>query len=69
MAGKQLSDSNPTGTVMGQSSTDLIAFHGATPSDQRAVLTLATAATLATTTAAVNELVSLLIEKGLMAAS
>ena len=31
MAIKQLSDGNPDGTTLGQSSTDLIAFYGATP--------------------------------------
>lgn len=36
MAGKQLSDGNPTGTVLGQGTTDLIAFHGGTPTSQRA---------------------------------
>lgn len=32
--GKQLSDNNPTGTVLGQSSTDLIGFHGVTGTAQ-----------------------------------
>lgn len=37
MAIKQLSDGNPLGTVMGQSSTDLIGFYGvATPVARRA---------------------------------
>jgi hypothetical protein len=31
MSVKQLSDGNPDGTTLGQSSTDLIAFYGATP--------------------------------------
>ena len=35
MAGKQLSDGNPTGTTLGQGTTDLIAFHGGTPTSQR----------------------------------
>jgi len=29
--GKHLSDKNPDGTALGQSSTDLISFYGATP--------------------------------------
>lgn len=29
--GKQLSDKNPDGTAMGQSTSDLIAFYGVTP--------------------------------------
>ena len=38
MAGeRQLSDGRPAGNTFGQSATDLIGFHGATPSDQRAV--------------------------------
>jgi len=65
----ELSDGNPDGNRMGQSATDLVGFHGATPSDQRAILTLATAATILTTTVAVQEIKALLIEKGLMAAS
>jgi hypothetical protein len=37
MAIKQLSDGNPLGTVLGQSSTDLIGFYGvATPVARRA---------------------------------
>jgi hypothetical protein len=35
MAVKQLSDANPDGTVFGQSATDKIGFHGATPVTQR----------------------------------
>lgn len=34
--GKQLSDGNPDGTALGQSTSDLIAFHGSTPISQRA---------------------------------
>jgi len=45
--GKQLSDGNPSGTSLGQSSTDLISFYGATPVVRRsgssqAALTLTT---------------------------
>jgi len=69
MALKQLSDGGPDGTVLGQSATDLVGFHGATPSDKRAVLTLATAATIATVKTAVQEIIALLKEKGLMATS
>jgi hypothetical protein len=35
MAAKQLSDGNPEGNVLGQGTTDLIAFHGSTPTSQR----------------------------------
>jgi hypothetical protein len=34
--GKQLSDNNSSGTALGQSATDTIAFYGATPVVQRA---------------------------------
>ena len=36
MAAKQLSDGRPAGTTLGQGTTDLIAFHGGTPTSQRA---------------------------------
>ena len=45
MAGKQLSDGNPTGTTLGQSITDKIAFYAVTPitqpthADQAAITT------------------------------
>lgn len=38
-AGKQLSDNNGSGTSLGQSATDTIAFYGATPVAQRASIT------------------------------
>jgi hypothetical protein len=34
MPTKQLSDNNPDGTVLGQSTSDLIGFYGATPVDK-----------------------------------
>ena len=66
MAAKQLSDGNPAGTTLGQSATDLVGFHGATPSDQYAVVTN-TSGTLGDTNAAVDAIIALLQEKGLMA--
>lgn len=36
MAIKQLSDGNPLGASFGQSTTDLICFHGGTPTSRRA---------------------------------
>jgi hypothetical protein len=78
--GKQLSDGNPDGTALGQSATDLISFHGATPVDQAAVVTAVSTSVLTTgllgfnTTAqanaliaAVNSILVALKEKGLMA--
>lgn len=32
---KHLSDGNPDGTILGQSSSDLVAFYGGTPTSQR----------------------------------
>lgn len=65
---KQLSDGGPDGTTLGQSATDLVAFHGATPTDQYAVVTN-TSGTLGNTNAAVSSIIALLQEKGLMASS
>jgi hypothetical protein len=69
MAVKELSDKGVDGTRLGQSAADLIGFHGATPSDQRAVLTVATAATIGTIRSGVQEIIALLKEKGLMASA
>lgn len=67
MATKQLSDGGPDGTVMGQSATDLIGFHGAAASDQAAAIT--SVGTTAWTTAAgiaINSLIAALTEKGIL---
>jgi hypothetical protein len=77
---KQLSDGNPDGVVLGQSASDLIAFHGSAPCDQAAVVTAVSTSVLTTgllgfnTTAqanaliaAVNSILVALKEKGLMA--
>lgn len=66
---KQLSDGGAGGTCMGQSASDLVGFHGANPSDQAAVITLATSATHGTTRAAVQAILVALKEKGLVASS
>lgn len=47
MSVKQISDGGPDGTTLGQSASDLIAFHGKTPCDQAAATT-APASTAAT---------------------
>lgn len=67
MSEKQLSDGGPDGTVMGQSATDLIGFHGATGSDQYTTISLATNATAGTVRTAVRAILSALTEKGLIA--
>ena len=55
---------------IGDASTDLIGFHGATAVDQAAFIATVTASTTITAVvAAVNTILTLLSEKGLMAAS
>jgi hypothetical protein len=69
MAGeRQLSDGNDAGTIIGQSASDLVAFHGATPVDQAAVVTN-TSGTLGNTNAALTAVINALTSKGLLAAS
>lgn len=81
----QLSRGNPLGTVLGQSSSDKIAFHGATPVAQRSGSAQAAVATTGATnttpygftTAAqadaivtlVNEIRTVLVNAGLMKGS
>ena len=52
MATKQLSDGNPDGTVLGQDTSDTIAFYGKTPVAQRSSATLTATASLFATTGA-----------------
>ena len=66
--GKQLSDGNPDGTSLGQSSSDLISFYGETPVDQGAAVTALTTTPTATDIAtAVNAIISRLQDVGLIA--
>jgi hypothetical protein len=67
MSIKELSDGNPLGTRLGQSASDLIGFHGASPSDQASGITLASNATAATVRTAVRSVITMLTEKGLIA--
>jgi hypothetical protein len=64
---KYLDDGDAAGTVLGQASTDLIGFHGATPSDQAAGITCASGATAGTVRTAVRSILTMLTEKGLIA--
>lgn len=66
MAERQLSDGNDSGTSLGQSASDLVGFHGATPSAQATVASIATAATIATAVASIQEILAALVEKGLV---
>lgn len=80
MAARQLSNGSSEGQVLGQSASDLIAFHGAAPVDQAAnVAAVATTAATNSTpygyaqaqanaiVTAVNALLAMAKEKGLMA--
>ncbi len=60
---KQLSDGNPGGTGLGQSTTDLISFYGVTPSAQASLAANGTDA--ATTQALANDLKAKLKALGL----
>ena len=64
---KYLDDGDDTGTCLGQAATDLVSFHGKTPADQYAGITLASAATAATVRTAVRSILTMLTEKGLIA--
>lgn len=78
-----LSDGRPAGTVLGNSASDLVSFHAAAPVDQAAfiatlsinalsvsgVIGFTTSASFSTAITAINSILTLLSEKGLMAAS
>lgn len=66
MAVQYLDSGNTDGTSLGQSSTELVGFHGAAV-DQYATITLATGATIATVVTAVQSILAMLEEKGLIA--
>lgn len=67
MAKKELSDGNPDGTSLGQSSTDKVGFFGATPAVRPAHTADATDAATAIT--AVNAVLANLRTLGLKASS
>lgn len=70
MAIRQLSDANPDGTVLGQSSTDKIGFYGATPvAKQTLSVTITSASASSTIADAVNEIKDLLETLGLATVS
>lgn len=67
MAIKQLSDGNPSGTLMGQSTTDKLGFYGlTTPIVQPSVTAATTTATTATNEAAIVRLTAALVNLGLI---
>ena len=76
-------DGRPDGTIVGKSSSELVAFHGATPTDQPAfisdqsilalsvsgVIGFTSSTSLSSLVGKVNSILAILSEKGLMAAS
>lgn len=80
MAEKQLSDGSSDGTVLGQSASDLIGFHGTSGTDQAAATTsvssggvsiggwgFSTSVVANGIVTALNDVIACLKEKGLMA--
>lgn len=65
MAGKQLSDGNPDGTSLGQSTADLVSLYGVTCVSQRAGAAQATSLVgTASSTAVTTDVKAFLIEVG-----
>lgn len=65
MAGeRQLSDGNDAGTILGQSTSDLVSLHGVTPI-ARALVAALTSGTLGDTNTAVNAIITALHNKGI----
>jgi hypothetical protein len=64
---KELGDGSAGGTRLGKTSSELVGFHGASPTDQASGVTLATNATIATIRTAVRSVIAALSEKGLVA--
>ena len=65
---KELSDKGPDGTRLGQSSTDLVGFYGATPVVRPTVVTN-TSGTLGDTNTALTAVITRLQTLGLFASS
>lgn len=66
MAADQLSKKNPDGTVLGQSTADLVGFHNATPVAQVAITCIGATCVVASTNAKLNLLIGTLRTKGLI---
>lgn len=65
MAVKELTDGGSDGARLGQSASDLVAFHGAEPAAQVSVATLTTGATMVSIVLWAQALNTLLRNKGL----
>lgn len=68
MAVHYLGDNGPDGVCLGTSASELVGFHGATPSAQDVIATL-TSGTLGDANTAINAIIDILHAKGLAAAS
>ena len=66
MTVEYIGDGNTDGTCLGSSATELVAFHGATPSAQSTAVTNTTGS-LGDTNVAVLAIITMLQAKGLMA--
>ena len=64
---QQIHDGDGTGVSLGQAAASLVSFHGATPVDQAAAITLATNATIGTIRTSVISILAALREKGFIA--
>jgi len=62
----ELSNGNPNGTRLGQGTSDLVAFYGGTPTAQQSLSSIASAATIATAVASIQEIIDALQANGLM---
>lgn len=65
---RHVSDNNPEGTTLGQSTTDLISFHGVTATAQRVSITN-TSGTLGDTNSRIGAIILALVCKGLIASA
>lgn len=64
----QLSDGRPDGTLIGQSASDKVAFHNATPTAQSAAIASLTASTTLTQAVVlIQQITQVLKDKGLIA--
>ena len=70
MAAEQVGTGCPDGTNIGRSSTELVGFHGVTGVAQASFIATVTASTTITAAvAAINSILTVLSNKGLMASS
>lgn len=66
---QRVDDGNPDGALLGGASTDLVAFHGATPIARATIATMTASATASAATHYINLILSALVAKGLISFS